>query len=241
MIQAEVATPQNVDHLRYWLEIAYFTSGPVLAVFAAFALRQITLTKRAVEVAKKDIETRTKRESVILASEKIEEFAKNVFPKMNECKRLIEGAGIELRAWNLIDFKFDESSLQADEKEGAKIWLEKLRASVDGYNGAVRLLNSLEAFSIYFANGAADEQIAYPPLSTAFCKYVRWLTPLLIALRAITDKDDLRKGRYRNTIVIYQKWMARIKKESLTDKSTLINSEMLLIDDSSLPLIGLEK
>ncbi len=148
---------------------------------------------------------------------------------------------LELRAWELTNYKFDDSSLKTDEKETAKKWIAQLKANSETYNDAVLALNSIEAFCIYFANGAADEQIAYPPLSTSFCKFVRWLSPLLIALRAITSKDDLSRPRYQNTIIIYEKWSSRIKKESLKEQSTVINKEMLSIDDSSLPLIGLEK
>ena len=102
MLQAQQVSPQSVDHLRYWLEIAYFLSGVVLATFAGIALYQLKLAKdqltlakdsiftaqenlklaaQGLDTAKTDIKLRIKREAIVLAAQQCEKYADHILPR----------------------------------------------------------------------------------------------------------------------------------------------------------------
>lgn len=239
MLQVLPMQPEQIDRFRYWMEIVYFSSGPILAVFAALALRQITHAKRAVEVAKADIVTRSRRESVVLAAEKIEEFATETFPVLNAFFELAGEKGMPLKKWGLANQLFDSTSLE--ESDDAKVWLDAVKSQPEVHKSAIRILNMFEAFAIYFANGAADEQIAFPALGNVYCRYVIWLAPLLIALRTPKVDGQPAGGYFKNLVTLYDRWSARLKKQLLAAKAAQISREMLTIDDSTMPLIGLSE
>src|SRR5579862_1401357 len=64
-------------YLRSILELLYFTSGVVIAVFAWYGLRQISLTKKIAT-------TTAKREAIRFATERCEYYANTCVPANSE-------------------------------------------------------------------------------------------------------------------------------------------------------------
>ncbi len=92
---------------------------------------------------------------------------------------------------------------------------------------------------MYFAKGAADEQIAYPAVGSVFCLWVTYLAPCLISLRK--HDPNITSGPYQNIVALFSAWSSRIKKEELELKRFEISSELLGIHSSDIPAIGTRK
>ena len=98
---------------RSWLEAAYFASGILVAIVAAFGLRQLIIAKHllvatraqvelaseALKVAKNDLSTRVRREAVVLAAERCHHFAAELLPSVNPRLDQIRAAGIGIHNW----------------------------------------------------------------------------------------------------------------------------------------------
>jgi hypothetical protein len=151
------------------LELAYFASGIVIAIVAMVGLWQLKLAKdalsaarqqielatTALQVAKDDIKIRSLREAISLAAGRSEQFAEKIIPHYDRVAALLEKNGAELLEWKLANSQFTLTSLNSKE---SKRWLDTLGRSDESCGAASSLLNELEAFAIYFVNGAADER-----------------------------------------------------------------------------------
>jgi predicted peroxiredoxin len=219
MLFIQNLTTSNVDQLRYWLELAYFASGVILAVFAAFGLRQLILAKQSLKIAaeglrttKNDIQIRVKREAVVIAAKQCEKFAEEVIPNYADGIATAANSGVKVFTWVLLDDNFDEETIK--EKDEASEWIQQLRKVKEAQRALLRVLNQHEAFAMYFAHGAADEEMAYPAVGTVFCDHIRVLAPLLISLR-MHEKPKISSGLFQNTIDLYVLWSNRAKHASL--------------------------
>jgi len=230
--------PNSHLYLRFSLELLSFLSNIVLACIAIAALYQIILAKRSLETARLDIELRSKREAVTLAADKVAEFAEYIIPKCNLEFRALVGGGISIDKWDLQNIRFDESSFK--DWNAALKWEEQLRASKQ-IDSATRVLNQLESFAMYFAKGAADEQVAYSAVGAIFRNYVDRLAPHLTSLRIISlsSKDvNVASGPFQNVVTLYEVWLSRARKETLQQEATRITSELSGLSTSDILPIG---
>ena len=229
--------PNSHQYLRFSLELLSFLSNIVLACIAIAALYQIILAKRSLETARLDIELRSKREAVTLAADKVAEFAENIIPKCNLEFRTLMSAGISIDRWELQNNRFDESSFK--DWNAALKWEEQLRASKQ-VDSATRVLNQLESFAMYFAKGAADEQVAYSAVGAIFRNYVDLLAPHLTSLRILSGSKNayVTSGPFQNVVTLYEVWLSRARKEALQQEATRITSELSGISTSDILPIG---
>ena len=230
--------PNTHQYLHFSLELISFISNIVLAGIAIAALYQITLAKRSLETARSDIELRSKREAVTLAADKVAKFAEDIIPKCNVEFRALMSAGISIDKWPLQNTLFDESSFK--DWDTARKWEEQLRASKQ-VDSATRVLNQLESFAMYFAKGAADEQVAYSAVGAIFRNYVDRLAPHLVSLRILSlgSKDiTTASGPFQNVVTLYEVWLSRARKETLQQEATRITSELSGILTSDILPIG---
>lgn len=235
MIQGEAANPQNVDQLRYWLELGSYVSGIILTIFGAIALWQLKLAKDSLvtaknslklaadelEHAKSDLRLRVKREAIVLAAQQCEKFAEHILPRYAASHQKIIENGNDLYKWTVVNKLFDETTVQ--EIKQAKEWSDKISAQEETRAAVVRILNDHEAFAIYFAKGAADETVAFPSVGVVFCDTVEICAPFLIAIRK--NEANVASGPFQNLIALYSTWSARIKQQSLEESKRIHDSE----------------
>jgi len=98
--------PVAVDSLRYWLELAYFASGVLIACFAGFGVWQIFLAKKNLELAsealrtaKSDIQIRAMREAIITAAAQCERYAAQILPNYQAARGVAKNASAETFRW----------------------------------------------------------------------------------------------------------------------------------------------
>ncbi len=244
-LQAVNAAPQ-VDHLRYWMEIAYFASGIVLACLGCGALYQLILARRqlaltrdsvsaavdAVKTAREDIQVRSQREAVCLAASQIEKFADETMPRINQNIYAMREGGLQMVLWRPASTNFD--AVVADELERARTWLDQLMKNDLVRTAGFENVNKLEAYALYFVKGAADEMVAFPTTARIFCDIVEWHAPLLIELRHLGIKPGITPGPFINTVELYNKWKARLRLE----EARKIHDSVSGSDVAPIPPIG---
>lgn len=102
---------------------------------------------------------------------------------------------------------------------------------------AVNVLNQLEGFAIFFANGAADEEVAFPVAAIPFCDYVEMFAPCLIAMRSNT-LAGFTSGKYANTVRLYEIWADRIRVEEIEAQTKDAAKELGSLKREKIKIIG---
>jgi len=77
---------------------------------------------------------------------------------------------------------------------------------------------------MYFAKGAADEEIAYPAVGAVFCDNVLVFAPLLISLKK-HENPNMASGPFQNLIHLFGLWSTRAKRDSLEAAAVVHESE----------------
>jgi hypothetical protein len=212
---SDILSLENFKAFRDTVEVVSFISSPIVAVFAWRALRQVSVGIKQIEVTRDIAKMHAQRESYRLATERCEQFAKEIIPlssefhKYEEQKKLAEKVVIT-ETPNKISIQF-----KADGK-----WFEEIRKCGDT---PWKLSNSLESWSMWFTCKIADEGIAFRPCGVAFCSSVHSLLPHLVLAN---EKEKL----FTHTLRLYTTWRNRIelekniaKQQALeTDRRTLV-------------------
>jgi len=234
---------------RAWTEIAYFLSGVVLVLIAAAGLvqlifarralkaaeRQISLAIEALDITREDIRIRVKREAVTVAAEQCSKFGEVIMPTIEKNISALKDLGVEYGMWTLRDMDFaDNSVLEIKESEE---WLKKVKNTGNARWLVTQILNELEAFAIFFAGGAADEEVAYPVVGSVFRGYVDAFTPLLIMLRH-QKVSGISSGTYQNTIELYRLWSDRSARINLEEQADKIHKRLAGLPSKKISPIG---
>jgi hypothetical protein len=193
------------DALGAWTAVAgvgaLLTGIGTIAV-AAFALRGL----RSLTIARDEIVHRAQREAKLCAIQRLEEVAAEIVP--------LNTAALDgLVANKIAPFLAKGQVVQLDpdlkDVAAARSWVAKV--PVDVYNKIVTILNRLEAWSVYFAKGVADDEIAFGPIAPLLRGWVGQYYAVLLVVRA----DPGRSGNYPNLVKLYGAWTARMDADQL--------------------------
>ena len=188
-----------------FFEIASGVSAVVMAIAACIALTQVFMLKTQLKIAKDDILIRSRREAVALAADRCEKFSLTV-ENLKPAFLGLLGPVTKYPIWNLSNVRVHDASI--GDVEGASRWVKDI-CGTPKMGHALHILNTLEAFAIYFQSGAADEKTAFPVTSAIFCGYVECLFPLFVKLRKGTE--NVHSGQFQNIVGLYERWAARRK------------------------------
>jgi len=207
-----------IDTLRPYLELLYFiTGGPVLALFAFLALKQIT-------VAKQNARTASQREAYRIAAEQVQSYANDIVPLLNDLDRLIDEKKIS---------GFSEAKIEV-EKNGIKVknkWGEgDIDKLIEIAPTLVTTLNRLEVFALFFTSRIAAEQVAYSSIGATYVRSVNKLLPAFIGLA--TEKS------YANILKLFLLWHQRRETERLVQEKAEIQKRLRAIADKKIEPIG---
>jgi len=240
-----------IDTNKSFLENIYFLSGPVLAVLGLFIFRQIKLAKNQLIIAKQQliesqnqIKITSQREAANIAADKVRDYCTEIIPFEN---RIFD----EKVKINYIEFKGPIRNFTNDEvKDWDKDFLDWfLKKPIEITELELNVLNKLEAFSIYFIKGIADEKIAFSSIGKAFCESVKRLYPTMTIFRGSKNPNK----DYEILIQLYRLWSERLEsyktefeKEELT-KEVQTKIEQLehlnsrKFNSENISIIGVEK
>lgn len=215
------SSPSIFDSVRAWIEICYLASGPALFIVGLFGLRQLRISQQTLDLTRKEVEIRSKREAVVLAAQQCENCVVGLIPHIEKCRGKLQALGI-LHQWRLKNTDFTLGSIT--ERVESQEWLTKFQNDEESTTIALAALNRCESFAMYFANGAADETVAFPAIGDVFCAAVEILAPFLIALREQNIQNTV-SGPFENTLTLYRTWYVRAEQAKNHQKSEALRVE----------------
>lgn len=206
--------------VRDILELLYFLCGPALVIVAIIGLRQLKILKDVARVS-------AKRESYRLAAEQCVYYADHVIPAQNELDEAIEARELTF---------FDESKARI---EGEKITIQYPKdidfqklTSISPQRG--NAYNRMNAFSLFFVSGVADESVGFSSVGQTFCRNVKKLLPDIMLLNRAAKA-------YKNIIKLFLIWNARLQVESLMRDKEVLENKLRSIDNKEIRPIGTEE
>jgi hypothetical protein len=217
------------SYIRDITEVIYFISGIGLLIVGCYALKQI-------KIAKKSIQINSLRDSALLSAKQCERFAKIYLPEISKIRN-------DIRMKKLITFKgpvenFDDAK-DFFEKELTKAFFSKWggQANIPFVSEILTLLNDLEAFSLYFTKKIADEEMAFQSLATVYCSFLEDIGfPFIMFSRKSSGKK-----LYSNILELYVLWKDRITAEQLETKFDKLLDEYSKIVPRKIKPTGTEK
>ena len=211
-----------VQTIRPYLELIYFiTGGPLLALFALLALRQISVAKRSSQLA-------CRREALRLASEQVHHYAEDIVPAINELNDLIKVNDADILFDGEVVVESDSIRVKRSSSGKGADMYKKFETILPAF--AV-VINRLEAFSIFFVSGVASEKVAYSSVGPTFVRTVKRLMPLIIV--------QTTKGKnYENLSKLFILWHNRLEKDRLEEESANIRDKLTSLKDRKITPVG---
>lgn len=211
------------DSTKSIVENLYLLSGPLIFLIGIIGLVQLKLTKKAIIIS-------SQRSSAQLAAEQVEMYNNNIIPMQDNL--FIERSKEKVSKISYKQGEFNRKSIYAllGEDTAKKYSFEsgRLKTAIP----FLRVINAMEAFSIYFIKGVADEEIAFSSVGQTFCDTIKSLHFDIAIVK--TDED----AAFQNTIELYKLWSSRIEKNNLFNKKEQLTNELNKIFDKKIPPIG---
>lgn len=185
------------DPVAFWTMALTFATA-WLAIVALRGLGGLGLTKS-------DILTRAQREARHCAIARAEDMAKVLIPANRELSMKLGEALIPVFVRSAEEVSFDRNKV--DRIMGrANTWVTSMPPALQ--MECISYLNRLEAWSMYFTNGLADDEIAFGPCAPTYCSQIAQYFPVLIVHRA-----NQRSGKYPNAVKLFETWWHKLKEE----------------------------
>jgi len=184
------------DALDFWTMVTGLgTLGLILVAYRGL---------RSLGLAKKDMLTRGMRDARDCALKRCREFAETIIPTGLHILGRMGEAKIPLLVTSTKLVSFDPDNEQHVKAAGA--WCSK--APQDVVSDSIGLLNRVESWAMYFTNGLADHDIAFPPCGAAYCSMIVQSYAVLLQMRT---QDS--SGKYPNTVKLFKSWHERMEQE----------------------------
>jgi hypothetical protein len=207
-----------MDALRPYFELLYFiTGGPVLAIMAGLALRQITVAKRAARTA-------SMREAYRLAAEQVRIYANEIVPKLNEFDDIIAKEGLKFLAKAEVTLEPNSIKMKSKASE------EEIEKTIALAPVFTPILNSLEAFAIFFTEKIAAESVAYSSIGATYVRSVKLLMPLFLS--------STHHKNYENIAKLYLLWAQRLEAEKLQKDGDKMRTRLQALRTQQIVPIG---
>lgn len=210
----------DFETIRSYSELLYFLTAPILAFFAWRMLGQLRIGSEQVKAAaeqivtsKKISEVHAKREAMKIAAEQATYFSEKIIPDIAKFTKLKDQGKYPILSRAVVNESWPNIESKTDDLPG----LMKEVYSNDGL--AVKTLNKVEGFAMYFACGVADANIAYRPLCITYCNYIKNFLPFIIV------SHEQRK-QFSNALFLYGAWGMRSHVED-TEKEISKHKEHL--------------
>lgn len=198
-----------IAEVKPYLEILYFiTGGPVLALCAFYALKQISLAKNTVDItmqqlsqSEKSLKTASLRDAYKISADQVHIYATDIVPRLNEIDKYIKEQELTVFTKSVVSVESDGIRVSTKGVEGAVDQLIKI-APV-----CTDAVNRLETFSLYFISKVASEELAFSSIGATYVSSVGKLLPFIV----ITSGGE----NFNNILKLYSSWSMRLEKQKL--------------------------
>lgn len=203
-----------VATVRPWLEIAYFAAGILVPIAALLAVWQIRVAKAQLETTKELFKTQSKRNAFELAVNECRNFSDRLTPLVFELDKYIEES--KLTIFEKAEITKSEDGIKVTLKDLDSAELEKLKAVK---KQITEILNTLEAFALFFTTGVADENIGFHTVGGWFVHEAERAAKLLTVLNATQDDS-------KAIWVLYFRWEKRLEHFRLSKEKKNIEKRL---------------
>lgn len=225
--------PTLFTNIRDWLEIFYFISGIIVMLLAGFGLWQLKLAKDQISLAKDQLETsknifktQSKRAAVEAAVLECRNFSETVIKESMALDKYCKQEQISY--FDDVIFTNTDDGFTLDCKNVDEEDANKLQA-VDEI--ITRFMNGMEAHSLYFLSGIADEKIAFHTNAKAFIELAEKAFKVIPLCNI--DDDDIQPVK-----TLYFMWYKKVEAKKLKIKKEEIEKELSDYKEVNLRSIG---
>ncbi len=212
-----------IDTQKSLLENIYFFSGPILALLGLFIFFQIKLARNQLLIAKQQLEesqrqliTYSQRQAANLAADKVKEYTE-ILPlenKLNEELQKINYPKIKMAVKN-----FTNDETKEWDQNFSKAFLAR---PIEIIKLELDIINKLEAFSVCFVKGIADEKVAFNSIGRTFCNSITSLYPTITILRGSQNPNKY----YEVLIQLYRRWAERLDSFTIEVENEKLSKEL---------------
>lgn len=207
-----------LENLAYLAQIASMLS----IVFVAWQ----------VKISLRDIRTRTIREAYNLSVQHAEKFANDIVPEVDSINDVFKSKGVTLEKNKFFSYSELQKEL-LNSKKAKHLLFDVLKNDVELVARISTVLNKLEAMSMSFVNGVADESVAFVSLSSVFCSTIEEYS-FIISLKNVGNEIK----PYQNLLRLYKIWSERLEKDRLGREITILRDSVRKIKDEKVSPIG---
>lgn len=198
---------------REALDIVYYLSAPVIAVFAWRALKQIQVAAEQVTATREIAKICAQREALRISAEQTVDFAETFVPIWNDFFRLRAEGKYPILSASKVEESWPNVQCHFDDLPGM------LKEVFSNDAVVVRAVNRMEGFAMYFACGVADGDKAYRPVASMFCEAARAFLPYMIYANE-------RENQFTYSLHLYSTWGIRRFTED-TNKEIAKKSDLI--------------
>jgi hypothetical protein len=195
-----------MENLKIIIEIVNSISTVTLVIVAIIGLKQLTISKETRRIS-------AKRDAFKLAAEQTVIFGEKIIPEIDILDKLIKDKKIDFFIKSTVSIEGDNISVNAYTENYS---IEKM---IEIAPNLGKILNSLEAFSIYFVSGVAAENVTFETCGDSFVRTVKKLMPFIISF----NKE---KNGYNNTLKLFRTWNSRFESEKLILEKEKIENKL---------------
>jgi len=193
------ANPQE-----FWAIVNATADG--VAALSALALVAVGFRGlRSLRLTRIEMENRFQREATLSAIQRLEELATVVIPQNTPILAAMGQLKVEPYVKRSEDVRFDPDP---KDLKPVQEWLAKLPVNLQG--DITSFLNRLEAWSVYFTTGVADETVAFGPAAPLLRTWVGQYYPILLI-----ERSRSRSGTYPNLIRLFKAWSDKMDEQQL--------------------------
>ena len=209
----------NAQLIRTILEILYFLCAPIIAIAAIYGLRQLKISKEVAMIS-------AKRESYKLAAEQCKYYAETLIPILRMVKDKFEKEKILFVTES--ELIIDSKGFSCKIKSVSKEQIQRLNSIAVEVTDCQ---NKLEALSLFFISGLADETIGYRSIGEDLCESAK---PFIVA----TFLEHRGPDKSSPINALYILWCSRGKKQKLAEKKADIDAQLRSIENKTIRAIG---
>lgn len=206
-----------METLKAVLELIYFISAPIIAIIAAFGLWQIKVTRDSARM-------QATRSALSLSAQQCDHYLRVISPLQDKLHNAIQERGITYLDLAEVTVEPNQVRVKFNKPDDFLEQIQKLTLEL------LNVLNAMEAFSLFFTTGSADERIAYSSVGSTFCNSARRLLPEIV--------PHLDSGHFRNLYKLFLTWNSRIESEKLFREKKALDQKLSKVDDKFIQPIG---
>jgi hypothetical protein len=213
--------------VKPWLESAYFVSQIIVMFLVAYGLRQIQLTKNQIETTKNIFKTQSKRASVEVAVVECRRYAETILKDRQDLSNYCKSNSITY--FDDVKFTRLEDGFSVDISRTNKDDLKKMTEA--SWELVQRIFNGLEAYSLFFLSGVADENIAFHSNAKSYIEVSETVFKLFPLLKI--EDDDLEPVKE-----LYLMWRKKYEAKKLSIEQKEIQEKLLTYNVRDIKPIG---